>query len=781
MLGVWVSGGRVCATHKNAEGGWQWRWCCFDAMAKTRPPCPAAPFNSCAVYVSNSSYHVFFRGENGLLYEYHTGEYNGWTPDSCGISECVRIGMRHPKATCDPALIVNDRGKRLFFTAEDNGVWELNFSNDIWSTSRVDKMAGHIVGVLPGSCLAAIGLKDSTHIFYFDGSGNLQELHQGTYNNWNWQGYSIGQDLNLPAVKNGQISYAQGYKTLVFIHDNEIYNIHWEFGHWVVNKIITIIQSSGRPVPPITVCPKVFMSEFQQSLVTCSTSGIVLEFHRGSYNAWKWELMDFVHIQGEPALDTSGLCLSTTKHIFYRSKKNTLCELHCGEYNKWNWQFWCHADPSLIEHPPLVHCTPTFVTYQHSLTPLAHLPIMPDEASIMCKVCYAAPITLLLLECMHQICGSCGKGVSKREPLCPLCKKSITSIATICDATCDKTSCECPTTTPLPSFPTPLRTSSTTFTTPTTSTSTRTDTATAQGEDLNRRDASDLNQRDSAASSAAARPPPGILTAAETKTPSSSRILDSVDEVLSLRDYLRFPPGFTPSSVETELLSHESQLQLPMLQYMVKTCKLFVRDLSSGLPVSLRSANLTEDDLLAITLYTFDLGMAAESPKDNLYFALNDDLRQRKAQKMAAWRGYLFHLLSALAKLPAVVTTVYRGVRQPSVDSGLRSSSGPSIFDSIRSEYRLGRLVRWTGFSSSTTSLNVAKYNFAGTGTTEGGVVFRLSILTGRDLCPLSYVRCEDEILLSPNTTFIVQKALHYEADMAVVDLQEICDEQYVF
>ena len=55
------------------------------------------------------------------------------------------------------------------------------------------------------------------------------------------------------------------------------------------------------------------------------------------------------------------------------------------------------------------------------------------------------------------------------------------------------------------------------------------------------------------------------------------------------------------------------------------------------------------------------------------------------------------------------------------------------------------------------------------------GVIFKISVLTGRDIGPYSFYPSESEILLSPNTKFAVSRALYTdELGYACVDLTEM-------
>ena len=71
--------------------------------------------------------------------------------------------------------------------------------------------------------------------------------------------------------------------------------------------------------------------------------------------------------------------------------------------------------------------------------------------------------------------------------------------------------------------------------------------------------------------------------------------------------------------------------------------------------------------------------------------------------------------------------------------------------DVILKQYKKGRPIQWGAFTSTTTDVEAAR-RFAGT----GGVVIKMKVRDGKDICPLSFFETEREILLSPNHKFLV-------------------------
>eukprot|EP01124_Arcella_intermedia_P006939 TRINITY_DN14212_c0_g1_i1.p1 TRINITY_DN14212_c0_g1~~TRINITY_DN14212_c0_g1_i1.p1 ORF type:complete len:149 (-),score=39.96 TRINITY_DN14212_c0_g1_i1:36-425(-) len=109
--------------------------------------------------------------------------------------------------------------------------------------------------------------------------------------------------------------------------------------------------------------------------------------------------------------------------------------------------------------------------------------------------------------------------------------------------------------------------------------------------------------------------------------------------------------------------------------------------------------------------------------------------------------GYLFYLLAAIKKIPNMKTIIYRGI--------------PISFKSkIESDYVLQRPIHWSGFSSGTTDLSVVQ-TFA----KVKGIIFEISVFTGKAIQSYSILPEENEVLLSPNMEFKVTQALCQRSD----------------
>lgn len=208
-----------------------------------------------------------------------------------------------------------------------------------------------------------------------------------------------------------------------------------------------------------------------------------------------------------------------------------------------------------------------------------------------------------------------------------------------------------------------------------------------------------------------------------------------------------------PHSCRDHMLSDLSQiLEIYEISSIVDECALVAESRLEHLPSDI--PRITFDEALAIAAYSFDLGL--EDKAKNLYFTLNDILRERNPKKMAKLAPFLSYLMSGLTKLPPVKLTVYRGVPKSSMDM-------------IREKYRDGINIHWYAFTSTTNSIKKAK-SFA----EEGGIIFRIKILSGRSIRHFSAIPSEDEVLLSPNCKLFVTSSVHKEDDgYYYVDLAE--------
>ena len=167
---------------------------------------------------------------------------------------------------------------------------------------------------------------------------------------------------------------------------------------------------------------------------------------------------------------------------------------------------------------------------------------------------------------------------------------------------------------------------------------------------------------------------------------------------------------------------------------------------------------LDEDSLVALVAYTLDNRGTRES---NIYFACNLALRERDTNPTAfnSWKGYLFYLMRALDILPPQTLTVYRGIATP---QGL---------DAMEQNYQPGRPVQWRSFTSTSSDVKSCKLFVKDK---DHGVIFKIDVVSGRDIQEYSRFSGEREILLTPNTRFVVTRALYRDEEgYACIDLVE--------
>lgn len=169
------------------------------------------------------------------------------------------------------------------------------------------------------------------------------------------------------------------------------------------------------------------------------------------------------------------------------------------------------------------------------------------------------------------------------------------------------------------------------------------------------------------------------------------------------------------------------------------------------------TGSLDDDELFALVAYTFD---NCSDQSSNLYYVLNQALRERlvNSKPFTRWQGFLYYLMRAVEKLPAFQGTVYRGIT---------SNVNPA---QVKKDYAAGRPVQWAAFSSASRREGVCK-NFVHP---KEGVVFRISVVSGRQVGQYSIFPAEDEVLLTPNTQFTVTREMYKDTQgYHCVDLAE--------
>jgi hypothetical protein len=142
-------------------------------------------------------------------------------------------------------------------------------------------------------------------------------------------------------------------------------------------------------------------------------------------------------------------------------------------------------------------------------------------------------------------------------------------------------------------------------------------------------------------------------------------------------------------------------------------------------------------------------------PKESIYYLMNQYLRNQDRRSLIPFLKYLKLLLSALYKLPPVKGKVCRGVKANMAE--LKSKEHEEI--------------TWNGFSSTTLNSKTLD-NPMFLGNTGKRTVFFIDCKTGRNISAFSALKKEQEILLLPCTSFMVEHVV-VNGDFTIVQLTE--------
>jgi len=225
-----------------------------------------------------------------------------------------------------------------------------------------------------------------------------------------------------------------------------------------------------------------------------------------------------------------------------------------------------------------------------------------------------------------------------------------------------------------------------------------------------------------------------------------------LEEPLTYTGALTVIKDFQPtlSCVESVALLKGEPVLGNKIDLIIQECQIWFESFST-IP-NYNPYNLTDDEIFAICIWTYDLGTKGYQ-EENFYYQFNKMLLKRNTKNLQTWTPYIYYLQKALSKLPDEVRTVYRGV---------------NAFEIVEKEYTNGRRIHWSSFSSTTTNMGTA-IEFSG----KAGVVMKISIVNGKCIKPYSIIAREDEILLSPNMVFIVTKSIHTKDGIHFIKLQQ--------
>ena len=172
---------------------------------------------------------------------------------------------------------------------------------------------------------------------------------------------------------------------------------------------------------------------------------------------------------------------------------------------------------------------------------------------------------------------------------------------------------------------------------------------------------------------------------------------------------------------------------------------------------------------MAILMFSMDPSMYSNSylMSASFYAVLNDELRklqlvesqeytaERYAEKQAiilCWQGFMWWFLWGLRDCPKFAGVVYRAVMVPDAKE-------------LTSSYAAGRKVVWSSFSSTSKSLRQA-WLVAARAALQAGVsmdrvnervvTFKIQVFCGRNIQKYSYFEEEEEVLMTPQSEYIV-------------------------
>jgi len=192
----------------------------------------------------------------------------------------------------------------------------------------------------------------------------------------------------------------------------------------------------------------------------------------------------------------------------------------------------------------------------------------------------------------------------------------------------------------------------------------------------------------------------------------------------------RLRDGLDISGDELPDITGISELALVALKVACRELKLErAAEASTTKAKGMKRGALTEDEAGAIHLYTTNF----------LYKMLNDALRSLDRKKVEQYLSYLRLLITALDKIPSSSKMLYRGV---ALD--------------LSSQYRLGTEVTWWAVSSCTPDLKVASSFGGGSKRT----LFLINSSRSVGIRDLSQYTAEEEFVLAPGTSFIVEKVV---------------------
>lgn len=161
---------------------------------------------------------------------------------------------------------------------------------------------------------------------------------------------------------------------------------------------------------------------------------------------------------------------------------------------------------------------------------------------------------------------------------------------------------------------------------------------------------------------------------------------------------------------------------------------------------------LTKDESRAIMLYTVE----SEPPEVSLYYILNKTLHSGSRTNLEAWLLYLRLILNGLGRLQSFANTIYRVVPEDLCD-----------------KYSVGQKFIWWGFSSCTTRRELIESDYF-LGKSVSRTIFEIKSISCKNISNHTVAKKEQEILLIPNTRFVVTECSVISERTRVIKLDEM-------
>jgi len=176
----------------------------------------------------------------------------------------------------------------------------------------------------------------------------------------------------------------------------------------------------------------------------------------------------------------------------------------------------------------------------------------------------------------------------------------------------------------------------------------------------------------------------------------------------------------------------------------------------------LNDNGVEDDELAGIVGYSHDLLLSGGEKRGNLYYECNNALRvkgtEARKKMIRTWGGYMHWTMQGLEKLPSFAGLVVRGL--------------PGR-NSMVAQYTEGLEVQWKAFSSASCNIGAATSFFDDP---ADGVIFRLTVKTGKNIRAFSFFPSEDEVLLMPGKRYKVTRAAYEDNGLTFIDMEECAD-----